>query len=156
MNQEFHLDGFDLDLLQFDGKDDKRFKDNKEYIEMSKWIELSGGSDSNATWDRQDPIQGVYVSKKTDVGPNNSNMYNLKTSDGEVGVWGSTVIDSKFEQIPLGAEVRIEPLGMAKSKMGKEYADFKFQYREVPMQEVEEMDSDVKKILDEMGASPIE
>ena len=129
------LDGFDLNRLEFDGHDHARFKEDKEYKNMTEWITVGEGGNTPA-WDRKEPVQGVFVNMKTDVGPNKSNMYTLKTKDGEVDVWGSTVLDSKFEQVPRGAEVRIEFLGMAEGKSGKEYADYKFQYREVPFQDV--------------------
>lgn len=129
------LDGFDLNRLEFDGHDHARFKEDKEYKKMTEWITVGEGGNTPA-WDRKEPVQGVFVDMKTDVGPNKSNMYTLKTKDGEVDVWGSTVLDSKFEQVPRGAEVRIEFLGMAEGKSGKEYADYKFQYREVPFKDV--------------------
>lgn len=100
---------------------------------MSDWIELSNNSTS---WDKVKPIQGVFVQAQTGVGPNKSNMYMLRTKDGMVGVWGSTVLDSKFAQIPVGAEVYVESLGTARGKTGKEYADYKVKYRLVPLQEV--------------------
>lgn len=102
---------------------------------MADWITVGEGG-NNPTWDKENPIQGVFVNLKTDVGPNNSNMYTLKTKDGEVDVWGSTVLDSKFEQVPRGAEVRIECLGEAEGKTGKKYIDYKFQYRETPFEDV--------------------
>lgn len=129
------LDGFDLNRLEFDGHDHARFKEDKEYKNMTEWITVGEGGNTPA-WDKKEPVQGVFVDMKTDVGPNKSNMYTLKTKDGEVDVWGSTVLDSKFEQVPRGAEVRIEFLGMAEGKSGKEYADYKFQYREVPFKDV--------------------
>jgi len=131
-SQKYELNGFDLNRLEFDGHDHERFKEDKEYQKMTEWITVSDGGD-NPTWDRKEPIQGVYVNLKTDVGPNNSNMYTLKTKDGEIEVWGSTVLDSKFERVQRGAEVRIECLGEVP---GKKYIDYSLQYREVPMQEV--------------------
>lgn len=101
---------------------------------MTEWITV--GDSNSTTWDRKEPVQGVFVNMRTDVGPYKSNMYTLKTKDGEVDVWGSTVLDSKFEQVPRGAEVRIEFLGLAEGKSGEEYADYKFQYREVPFKDV--------------------
>lgn len=137
-----------LSSLQFDGKDKERFKDNEEYRDMTDWIDV-GGSAESTTWDKKAPLQGVYTAKKENVGPNESNMYTIKTTDGNVDVWGSTVIDSKFEQIPRGSEVRIEYLGMAKGKSGKEYADYKFQYREVPMIDVADASDEIKDIFAE-------
>lgn len=101
---------------------------------MTEWIEVGGGD--STVWDKEQPIQGVFVGMKTNVGRNKSNMYTLKTKDGEVDIWGSTVLDSKFENIGQGMEVRIECLGETESKSGNTYVDYKVQYREVPMQEV--------------------
>jgi hypothetical protein len=101
---------------------------------MSEWIDLN---DKAPTWDKKEPVQGFYTHKQENVGPNSSNLYTLKTDKGDVGVWGSTVIDSKFEQIPTGSEVRIESLGTAEGKNGKEYNDYKVSYREAPLKEVD-------------------
>lgn len=93
------------------------------------WIEAGGGGEGTA-WDGQGTVQGVYTGKKSGVGPNKSMLYSLRNTDGEiVSVWGSTVIDSKFETIPTGAEVRVESLGLATGKTGKQYKDYKIQYR---------------------------
>lgn len=133
-SQKYELNGFDLNRLRFDGHDHDRFKEDKEYQKMTEWITV--GDSNSTTWDRKEPVQGVFVNMQTHVGPHKRNIYTLKTKDGEVDVWGSTVLDSKFEQVPRGSEVRIEFLGMAEGKSGLEYADYKFQYREVPMQDV--------------------
>lgn len=93
---------------------------------MSDWIDLT---DKAPTWDKKKPVQGIYVREQNDVGPNKSKLYTLRTEDGDVGVWGSTVLDSKFEQIPPNSEVRVESLGTAEGKNGKEYNDFKVQYK---------------------------
>ena len=104
--------------------------------EQNNWITLS---DKGApTWDKKAPVQGVLIRTQSDVGPNKSKLYTLKTTDGDVGVWGSTVIDSKFEQIPMNSEVRVEALGVAESKAGKSYNDFKVSYRPVPFAEVQQ------------------
>lgn len=93
---------------------------------MSDWIEVSESGDA---WNQKEPIEGVFSSTKHDVGPNKSNMYMLQTKDGTTGVWGSTVLDSKFEQIPVGSEVRVSFIGLATGKSGKEYKDYKVQYK---------------------------
>jgi hypothetical protein len=93
---------------------------------MSDWIEVNEGGEA---WDGKEPIQGVYMSSKSNVGPNSSNMYMIKVGDEMKGIWGSAVIDSKFEQISKGSEVRVEFLGKAKSKSGTEYKDYKVQYK---------------------------
>ena len=100
---------------------------------MGEWIEVSEGGDA---WDQKQPIQGFYQSTRSNVGPNGSNMHMLKTKDGVKGVWGSAVLDNKFEQVPQNAEVKIEYLGKEKSKTGVEYKNYKFQYRQTEASKV--------------------
>lgn len=87
---------------------------------------------SNETWDSTSaaPIIGKFIGKKSNVGPNASNIYNLvNEEDGEIwGVWGSAVIDSKFEEIPLNSRVRIEYLGKKPGKRG-EFKDYSVKYK---------------------------
>lgn len=97
---------------------------------MAEWKTAGVAGD---TWDKSEPVQGVYLRKEENVGPNKSNIYVLKTKTGDTTVWGGTVIDSRFQEIPTGAEVRITSLGVTTGKTGKEYNDFKVEYREVPM-----------------------
>jgi len=89
-------------------------------------------------WDRKEVIQGVYLRKKEGVGINNSNLYKLQTDDGLVGVWGGTVINSKMEDVPLGSEVRITPLGEKESDKGKKYNDYNIEYRPAPFKNVDD------------------
>lgn len=72
-----------------------------------------------------DVVQGEYLSKKTGVGINESNIYNIRLDDGQVvSVWGATVLDSCFEEgdsgkeIPVGSIVRITCLGKKQGKAG--------------------------------------
>lgn len=99
---------------------------------MSEWIELQ---DSGVTWDEKEPIQGELTHVKENVGPNKSKMYMLKTKDGDVGVWGSTVLDSKFDQIPKHSEVKLEFLGKEDGKGGKQYKNYRVMYK--PNEEVQ-------------------
>lgn len=81
-------------------------------------------------WDKEETISGVLKKKQESVGPNESWLYTIKTTDGDLGIWGSTVLDTKFSEIEVGYEVKIEPLGKTKSpKTGREYMDFKVMYR---------------------------
>lgn len=94
-----------------------------------KWKEVSVGD--AAVWDRIKPIEGELIKVRSDVGPNGSMMYTLRTKAGDVNLWGSTVLDTKFEDLSEGTMVRIEPLGKTKSeKTGREYQDFKVLYLE--------------------------
>jgi hypothetical protein len=73
-----------------------------------------------------DSIEGVYLSRKDDVGLNKKKIYILRTAEGElVGVWGSTVLDARMEPVRPGQTVGIEYLGSKKPKSGgKNYHDF--------------------------------
>lgn len=100
----------------------------------NSWVEVNSATDS--VWSREKPIEGVYIEKKEGVGRNDSIMYHIKTDKEVVGVWGSTVLDTKFSSIPLNSEVRIEPKGEQVGKSGTKYLDFSVFYRPAPMQEV--------------------
>lgn len=96
------------------------------------WLEA--GSGSGDMWDESNgPIQGVYIKKRTNVGPNESNVYTLRTENGEVGVWGSTVINTKFDEIPIGSMVRVEFIGKVSGKRGgSQYKDYQIKYKPDP------------------------
>lgn len=92
------------------------------------------------TWDYQNnkEIIGFFKGVETNVGPNNSNMYNLETPDGIVGVWGTTLLDARLKNLKIGEEVKIVYLGKTTSpKSGREYHNFEVYHREVPMTKVE-------------------
>lgn len=89
-----------------------------------KWREVTLQSDSDV-WDREKPIEGFFVKVEENVGPNGSKMYTLKTDEGEVKVWGSTVLDDKLLGVPNGSYVKIEYEGKQKSKRGTEYHSYK-------------------------------
>lgn len=95
-------------------------------------------------WDRKAPIEGELLRAKENTGPNESMLYEIKTKDGIVSVWGSTVLDTKLEGVPVGCEVRIEPQGLTKSpKTGREYLDFKVFFKDTPFKEVTEGGEDI-------------
>jgi len=105
---------------------------------MDDWIEVNSSCDA---WDELKPLQGIYIEKKTGVGPNESNMYVIEKEDGEsLGVWGSTVKDSKFASVELGSEIKIESLGETTGKSGKKYKDYKLMKRPAPFKEVKDIE----------------
>lgn len=112
---------------------------------MADWQEVGGGGDTEM-WNREGSIEGVYVSSKSNVGPNDSMVYTIRTKDGTIGVWGSTVLDSKFEQISTGSEVRVTSLGKAKSQRGTEYYDYKVEVKP---------NEGVEKVKDTLGGEVI-
>ena len=90
------------------------------------------GNSTGSAWnpDEQKIIFGTYKGYKTDVGPNNSNVYIIKEDDKDepTSVWGSTVLDGRFEEIPQGSRVKIEFLGRVKGKSPQPYKDYKVVY----------------------------
>lgn len=102
---------------------------------MSDFIEAGAGN--TESWKPQeagDTIAGLYTQKKENVGVNNSNIYlvHVDGDDEATSVWGSTVLDTKFQEIPVGSEVKIEYLGKVKSKAPQPYKDFKVLYKPAP------------------------
>jgi len=76
----------------------------------------------------EDSISGIYISKQEGVGENHSNIYNLKTSKGNVvSVWGSTVLDQKLKLVEIGDDIKIIFVGKVKPEGKREYKDFRLQ-----------------------------
>ena len=74
----------------------------------NEWKEIKDAED--VVWKpvrMGDEISGKYIRMEEDVGMYHSNKYTLETEDGEVDVFGSTVLDNKFKDGPLGYEVKI-------------------------------------------------
>lgn len=69
-------------------------------------------------------VEGRYIEKKTGVGKHKSNVYVLESDGKKIGVWGSTVLDSKFERVAIGKMVAIAYAGEKEGKNGK-YHDFR-------------------------------
>lgn len=98
------------------------------------FTEVGGGE----TWGSKDePIQpgdqivGEYLGTQHDVGPNKSQMHNLRTTDGDRAVWGSTVLDSRFEQVKVGDIVRVTFTGLSTKlgKYGKPFKEYKVEVK---------------------------
>jgi len=70
-------------------------------------------------------LRGVFMLLETNVGDNNSNIYNVETKDGMKAFWGSSLLDDRFKDLEPGDLLHIKYLGMKKSKAGgREYHDF--------------------------------
>lgn len=89
-----------------------------------KWKEQTVDTDSEV-WNREKTLEGKLVKIESDIGPNKSHMYTVETDDGEIKVWGSTVLDDKLMSVPKGTYVKIEYEGKLKSKKGAEYHSYK-------------------------------
>src|SRR3990167_11148253 len=88
-----------------------------------KWVEKT--LENSEVWNKEKPIEGSLVKTESEIGPNKSKMYTIKTQDGEVKVWGSTVLDDKLLGVPVGTYLKIEYEGKLKSKKGTEYHSYK-------------------------------
>lgn len=95
-----------------------------------EWREIGVKGDA-WDFDANKTLQGVLVEKRTNVGPNNSEMYMVETPDHEVhGVWSNTVLKDKFSSIMIGEEVKIVYQGLVKSpKTGREFKSFKIYHK---------------------------
>lgn len=99
---------------------------------------------STDVWNKEKPIEGKLVKIETNVGPNDSKMYTFLTDDGEVKVWGSTVLDDKLMGVPLQTYVKIDYEGKIKGKKGTSYHSYHVfvdvdsmpQEEEIPLSEV--------------------
>ena len=65
-----------------------------------------------------DLIEGVLISKKTDIGANKSNAYYIENKEGTFFVWGSAVLDDRLSVVPVGVLIRIEYKGLKPSTTG--------------------------------------
>lgn len=59
-----------------------------------------------------DEIEGVLINKETEVGVNESNLYQLETKEGIKSVWGSTVLDQRMKLVNIGDHLKIIYKGM--------------------------------------------
>jgi hypothetical protein len=78
-----------------------------------------------------DAITGEYVASQSNVGPNNSMVYTLRTEDGDKSVWGSTVLDTRMERVRVGDTVRITFVGLSQKagKFGKPFKVWKVEVK---------------------------
>lgn len=104
---------------------------------MSQWKEVKRDEEEKEKTKFWEPdvigetLQGTYIDLEENVGQFKSNLYTIRTSEGEVKVWGSTVLDGLMEKVDMGLEVRITFNGKQPSKSGKNpWKDFKLEYRE--------------------------
>jgi hypothetical protein len=104
---------------------------------MSQWKEVKREEEEKEKTKFWEPdvigetLQGTYIDLEENVGQFKSNLYTIRTNEGEVKVWGSTVLDGLMDKVDMGLEVRITFNGKQPSKSGKNpWKDFKVEYRE--------------------------
>ena len=80
-------------------------------------------------------VEGLYISKETNVGTNQSNIYYIEKLENHevIQLWGTTILDQRMTPVKIGQQVRITYKGLGeKGKGGKqaphiwkvEYKDF--------------------------------
>ena len=66
-----------------------------------------------------DKIEGILVSKDSEVGVNKSSIYTIESEGKAVGVWGSAVLDTKMTAVTVGSKIKIVYLGLGNQKKGQ-------------------------------------
>jgi hypothetical protein len=73
-------------------------------------------------------LEGLYMGKEENVGPNGSTVHFIEVNGGQLGVWGNAILDTRLKNLkPDGVEmVKIVYKGKVKSEKtkGREYHDF--------------------------------
>lgn len=114
---------------------DRRMKEIEEEIAMEEQQKQFDEVEPRI-WKPENPgdsVQGVYVSRKDDVGINKSKMYILDTKEGLTKVWGSTVLDDRMDAVQAGQYVRITFKELKENKRGQPIKIFKVEVaRETP------------------------
>lgn len=99
---------------------------------MSDWKKVEFGE----SWNPEkagDSIEGLLVDIESGVGPNESILYTLEVKgQGDISIWGSTVLDTRLKRTKIGEEVKVVYLGKKKSKKrkGATYKDYDVFHRE--------------------------
>lgn len=111
-----------------------------------EYTKVNINSGDATPWDseKDKELEGIFVDKKSNIGANQSNLYTVQKEDGSfVSFWGSAVIDSNFDKIPLGAQIKIVYLGKQKNTKGdREFKNFDIYSKQikVPTQAPEQSD----------------
>ena len=91
--------------------------------QQTNWEEIQPG-----IWKPEsegDSIEGVLISKRKDVGVNNSNAYDIEKENGQFMVWGSTVLDDRMNFAKIGEKVKITYKETQMNKKGQPVKIFK-------------------------------
>ncbi len=78
-----------------------------------------------------DVIEGVLITKRKNVGPNDSNAYYLEKDKAQIMIWGSTVLDSRMDFVDVGQYVRITFKGTEPNTKGQPTKIFKVEKADV-------------------------
>ena len=97
--------------------------------------EAKGGSAFNPKWNKQDiqagdTIEGFYVDSHTSNFADDTATYYviLMEDDKKMDIKGTSGIESKFKEIPVGSYVKVTYKGKLKTKSGRFMNDFEVLY----------------------------
>lgn len=115
---------------------------SQDQSKMIRWTEKPKNDwEKDNTIFVSDTIEGLYTSRRDNVGKNDATIYEVKVGDELYAFWDTTVLADKMSQVPLNSEINVKMTGMVKSKStGKEYAAFEVKHRPAPMVEVGKKD----------------
>ena len=104
---------------------------SNEIDDSNEWESATGGSGKtwNPTKDEagdpreeatdDDFLDGYYMGVRNNVGQNNSNVYSIRTQEGELrDVWGTKTLNDEMESVRLGQYIRMRWLGKQLTKAG--------------------------------------
>lgn len=82
---------------------------------------------TGSAWNQEEPLVGKFIGTSENVGPNLSKMHNVRTDSGEVvGMWGSSVLDSKMAEVTVGDRIRVSFEGRKENPKTKHtFKDYK-------------------------------
>lgn len=112
------------------------FQEARESLsDIVRWTENPKNAEDKSTY-LGPVLTGYYVGKKTEVGQNDSNLYEIEMSDAgpnlgrKVAIWGSDLLDERFALVPLNCMVRVSCLGIQQPKTakGRAYMGFKVEF----------------------------
>lgn len=63
-------------------------------------------------------LEGLYIQKEINVGPNSSNIYYIERLDNHevMQLWGTTILDMRMIPVKIGQQVLITYKGKSKEK----------------------------------------
>lgn len=124
-----------------------------EWVKIEETNTTWNGKDEDGVWKLKDgdEIMGKYLGKKENIGRNKSLVYEIETDKGTMGVWGSTVLDTRLKNVKEGDGVKIIYKGLVKSERTKrEYHDYDVYHKAIdePLDNIPVVEDDDINVAD--------
>jgi hypothetical protein len=97
-------------------------RENNLYLNEVKKMEQEWETVERGIWKPAiygDKIEGKYIEKKENLGPNKSNAYLLQTDEGVFLVWGTAILDDRMNAVNIGDFIRVTYKGTNKNGKGQ-------------------------------------